>query len=123
LLTSKSNPALHQMAAVRDDGSFHFEYLPGGVTYTLTVDDAADGKNIPAATPGFMGINLPNTEILRKYGSDTTDVLLGEADVDFVRLLVAPTDWKPSPKKPGATGVDLGDLMKGIVDAGTTDKP
>jgi hypothetical protein len=123
LLTSKSNPALHQMAAVRDDGSFHFEYLPGGVTYTLTVDDAADGKNIPAATPGFMGLNLPNTEILRKYGSDTTDVLLGEADVDFVRLLVAPTDWKPSPKKPGATGVDLGDLMKGIVDAGTTDKP
>ena len=122
-LTSKSNPALHQMAAVRDDGSFHFEYLPGGITYTLTVGDAADGKNTPAATPGFMGINLPNTEILRKYGSDTTDVLLGDADVDSVRLTVAPTDWKPSPKKPGANDVNLGDLFKGIVDAGSTDKP
>jgi hypothetical protein len=87
------------------------------------VEDAADGKNIPAATPGFMGINLPNTEILRKYGSDTTDVLLVDSDFDSVRLTVAPTDWKPSPKKPEATGVNLGDLMKGIVDAGSTDKP
>jgi hypothetical protein len=122
-LTSKSNPALHQVAAIRDDGSFHFEVLPGGITYTLTVEGAADGKNTPATTPGFMGINLPNTEILRKYGSDTADVLLGESDVDSVRLTVAPTDWKPSPKKPGAPDVNLGDLMKGIVDAGTADKP
>jgi hypothetical protein len=122
-LTSKSNPALHQLAAIRDDGSFHFDYLPGGITYTLTTVSAADGKTTPAATPGFMGINIPNTEILRKYGSDTTDVLLGDADVDSVQLTVAPTDWKPSPKKPGATDVNLGDLMKGIVDAGTADKP
>jgi hypothetical protein len=118
-LTSKSNPALHIMAAIRDDGSFHFEYLPGGITYTLTVEDAADGKNSPSATPGFMGINLPNTEILRKYRSDTTDVSLADSDIDTVRFTVAQTDWKPSAKTPG-TAIDPGALLNGIFGAVTT---
>jgi hypothetical protein len=122
-LTSKSNPALHLIAAIRDDGSFHFEYLPGGITYTLTTADAADGKTNPAATPGFMGINLPNTEILHKYGKDTTDVLLGDSDIDSVRLTVAQTDWKPPVKKPGAPDVNLGDVFKGIIDAASSNKP
>jgi hypothetical protein len=121
-LTSQNNPALHLMAAIRDDGSFHFEYLPGGITYTVEVENAADGKNSPATTPGFMGIHLPNPEILRKYGSDSTDVPLGDSDVDSVRLTVEQTDWKPSATKPGAA-VDPGDLLKGIIDAGSTGKP
>jgi hypothetical protein len=121
-LTSVTNPALHMTAAIRDDGSFHFEYLPKGMTYTLTVADAADGKNTPASGPGFMGLHLPNPEILRKYGSDTTEVLLGDSNVDSVQLAVAPTDWKPTPKKPGATGADLGDLINGIMGATSSDK-
>ncbi|MGA2851509.1 MAG: carboxypeptidase-like regulatory domain-containing protein [Terracidiphilus sp.] len=121
-LTSKSNPALHMSAAIRDDGSFHFEYLPKGVTYTLTVADAADGKNAPAGGTGFMGLHLPDPEILRKYGSDTTDVLLGDSDVDSVQLTVAQTDWKPTPKKPGASNANLGDLLNGIVGAASSDK-
>jgi hypothetical protein len=121
-LTSKSNPALHMTAAIRDDGSFHFEYLPKGTTYTLTVDDAADGKNTPGGGSGFMGMNLPHPEILRKYGSDTTDVLLGESDVDSVRLTVAETDWKPSTKKAGATDANIGDLLNGIMGAASSDK-
>jgi hypothetical protein len=116
-LTSKSNPALHLRAAIRDDGSFHFEYLPGGITYTLTTADAADGKTTPAQGPGFMGINIPNTEILRKYGTDSVDVLLNNSDVDSVRLTVAQTDWKPPVKKSGEPDVNLGDLFKGIFDA------
>jgi hypothetical protein len=121
-LTSKSNPALHLMAAIRDDGSFNFEYLPGGITYTVKVEDAADGKNSPDATPGFMGIRLPNPEILRKYGTDSTDVPLGDSNIDSVRLTVAQTDWKPSATKPGAT-VNPGDLLKGIIEAGSNGKP
>jgi hypothetical protein len=122
-LTSSSNPALQFKAPIRDDGSFHFEYLPSGITYTLTTVDAADAKTTPNATPGFMGINIPNKEILHKYGTDTTDVLLGDSDIDSARLTVAQTDWKPSPKKPGAPDVNLGDIFKGIIDAGSSDKP
>jgi hypothetical protein len=68
-LSSKSNPALQLVAAIRSDGSFHFEYLPSGIAYTLTTADAADGKITPSANPGFMGLNMPNTEILAKYGT------------------------------------------------------
>jgi hypothetical protein len=121
VLTTKSDPALHMSAAIRDDGSFHFEYLPKGTTYTLTVEGAADGKNSGTAA-GFMGINLPNPEILRKYGSDSTDVLLGDSDVDSVRLAVAETDWKPSPKKPGAADANIGELLNGIMNAASSDK-
>jgi hypothetical protein len=121
VLTTKSNPALNMTAAIRDDGSFHFEYLPKGTTYTLTVANAADGKN-SATAAGFMGMNLPNPEILRKYGTDTTDVLLGDSDVDSVRLAVAETDWKPSPKKPGTVDAGIGDLLNGIVSAASSDK-
>jgi hypothetical protein len=122
VLTSKTNPALHMTAAIRDDGSFHFEYLPGGINYTLTVEDAADGRNTPAAKPGFMGINLPDTEILHKYGSDSIDVLLGDSDIDSVRLAVAQTDWQPPVKKPRAPDVNLGDILNGILSAGSSDK-
>jgi hypothetical protein len=122
ILTSKSNPGLHLMAVIRDDGSFHFEYLPGGITYTVNVEDAADGKNSPDATPGFMGIHFPHPEILHKYGTDSTDVALGEANIDSVRLTVAQTDWKPSATKPGAT-VEPGDLLKGIIEACSNGKP
>jgi hypothetical protein len=70
-----------------------------------------------------MGLNIPNVEILHIYGTDTTDVLLSDADVDSVRLTVAQTDWKPSPKKSEAPNVNLGDVFKGIIDAGSSDKP
>jgi len=38
-------------------------------------------------------------------------------------LTVAQTDWKPSPKKSDAPSVNLGDVFKGIIDAGSGDKP
>jgi hypothetical protein len=123
VLTSKSDPALQLTAAIRDDGSFHFEYLPEGVNYTLKVEDAADGKNTPPATTGLFGINPGNPEILHKYGTDSIDVSLGDADNDSVRLTVAETDWKPPVKKPGAADVNLGDLFKGIIDAASGNKP
>jgi hypothetical protein len=69
-----------------------------------------------------MGMNLPHPEILRKYGSDTTDVLLGDSDVDTVQLSVAQTDWKPSAKKPGAADANIGDLLNGIMGAASSDK-
>ena len=126
ILTSKSNSVLHLMAAIRDDGSFHFEYLPKGITYTLTVEEAADARNTGAST-SFLGMNLPNPEILHKYGTDSTDVLLGDSDIDSVRLTVAQTDWKPPVKKPGAADVNPGELLNGIFGAATNaltnDKP
>jgi hypothetical protein len=114
-LTVKDNPALHLMAAIRDDGSFHFEYLPGNVTYTLTVADAADGTHEGPAN-NIMGISMPNTQLLHKYGIDTTDVMLSDKDVDTVTLTVAQTDWKPTPKKPSTpVNVNPGDLFKGLL--------
>jgi hypothetical protein len=115
-LTSKDNPALHRSAAIRDDGSFHFEYLPGGSTYTVKVVDAAEGKNIPGAT-SFMGMKIPKQEIMHKYGSDTTDVMLGAADVNTVRLNVAQTVWSPPVKKPGNTDITPADLLQGVLGA------
>jgi hypothetical protein len=113
-LTAKQNPALHLKAAIRDDGSFHFEYLPSGTTYTVTVQDAADGVHKPSKS-SFMGISMPDTEILRKYGTDTADVQLADSDVDSIHLDVALTDWKPSPKKPGddMTPGDLLNMLSG----------
>jgi len=115
-LTDKNNPALHLSAAIRDDGSFHFEYLPSGITYTVTIGDAADGRHKPAAN-SFMGMNIPNDEVLRKYGTDSTDVLLSDSDVDSVKLSAAQTDWKPTPGKPDSSNVNPADLLKGIFDA------
>jgi hypothetical protein len=99
VLTTKSDPALHIKAAIRDDGSFHFEYLPGGVTYTVTVGDAADGKN-SSSPANVMGISIPNPEILHRYGTDTADVMLGDADIDSVQLSVPLTGTSASPPNP-----------------------
>jgi hypothetical protein len=120
-LTVKDHPVLHLNAAIRDDGSFHFEYLPGNVTYTLTVADAADGTHEGPAN-NIMGISMPNTQFLHKYGTDTTDVVLSDKDVDSVTLSVVQTDWKPTPKKPSTpVNVTPGDLVKGLVDAASSD--
>jgi len=121
-LTSKNNKALHAKAAIRDDGSFHFEYLPSGVTYTLTVDDAADGRK-SGATDSFMGLKVPHPEILHKYGTDTTEILLADTDIDSVRLTVAQTDWTPPAKKPGTVDITPGDLLNGLFSSGPPDKP
>jgi hypothetical protein len=121
-LTSKSNPALHLKAAIRDDGSFHFEYLPGGVTYTLTVDDAADGRSKGSAGK-FLGMTIPDQEILHKYGTDTTEVVLGDIDVDSARLTVAQTNWTPPAAKAGADDVSPGDLLNSLFGADSGDKP
>jgi hypothetical protein len=65
---------------------------------------------------------MPNTEILRKYGSDTTTVALGDADVNSITLSVVQTDWKPSPKKPkAAVNVTPGDLVKGLFNSDDDD--
>jgi hypothetical protein len=121
-LTSKDNAALHLKAAIRDDGSFHFDYLPGAVAYTLTVEDAADGKTTGAA-PKFMGISIPNHEVLHKYGTDTAEVTLSDADIDNVRLTVAQTDWTPPAKKPGAPEISPGDLLNTLFSGDADDKP
>jgi hypothetical protein len=115
-LTSKDNPVLHRTAAIRDDGSFHFEYLPGGSTYTIKVAEAEEGKNIPGAK-SFMGIDIPTQEILHKYGSDTTDVLLGETDIDTVRLNVAQTNWTPPVKKADDPDITPASVLTGILNA------
>jgi hypothetical protein len=119
-LTVKDNPAIHAMAAIRDDGSFHFEALPGNITYTLTVADAADGRN-DGPPSNFMGISMPNPEILRKYGSDTTTLLLADSDVDSITFHVAPTDWKPSAKQPKPVNINPGDLVKGLLGGDDSD--
>jgi len=122
-LTTKDNPALNLKAAIREDGSFHFEYLATG-TYTVKVDDAADAR-ISAPTPsGFPGLSLPKIEILRKYATDTAEVTLTDADVDSLRLAVVQTDWVPPPAKAnGGPELTPGDLLKGILDSAAPPPP
>jgi hypothetical protein len=121
-LTVKDNPALHLMAAIRDDGSFHFEDLTPNIPYTLTVADAADGRN-DGPPSNIMGISMPNPEILHKYGTDTTTVLLADTDVDSVTFHVAQTDWKPPIKKPKPLNLAPGDLVKGLLGGDSDDDP
>jgi hypothetical protein len=115
-VTAKENPAIHRSAAIRDDGSFHFEYLPAGFNYTIKVDDAEEGKITPAAS-GFMGMNIPDNEVLHKYGTDTAEVMLGTTDVDNVRLTVAQTDWTLPVKKPGDADPSPADVLKNLLNA------
>jgi hypothetical protein len=119
-LTSKSNAALHLKAAIRDDGSFHFDYLPGGAIYTLTVEDGADARTDGAAGK-FLGLSIPNQEILHKYGADTAEVAVGDADVDTAKLTVAQTDWTPPAKKAGASTISPGDLLNGLLSGESDD--
>ena len=119
-LTSKANPVLHLTAAIRDDGSFHFEYLPPA-NYTVTTEDAEEGINTPSKG-GFMGISMPSQKITHKYGSDTTDVSLDDKDIDTVRLTVAETDWKPSAEKADNPDINPADLLKGLFSGDSDDK-
>ena len=122
-LTSKADPALRLWAAIRDDGSFHFQYLPAGLTYTLTVEDAADGRSTPGKA-NLLGISIPHTTVLRKYGTAATDVPLEDGDVDSVRLTVVQTNWTP----PAAgsctpcTGITPGDLVNGVLGVDSSGK-
>jgi hypothetical protein len=120
-LTSKDNPALTLTAAIRDDGSFQFEYLPTGA-YTVKVQNAADGRNDGPAS-NLMGIRLPNPEILRKYAADSTDVVLADADIDSVRFNLAQTDWTPPAKKPKPINITPGGLVSGMLTGSDGDKP
>jgi len=70
-----------------------------------------------------MGISIPNQEILHKYGTDTADVTLGDADIDNVRLIVDRTNWTPPVKKAGAPDVNPGDLLNGLFSGTSDDKP
>jgi hypothetical protein len=114
-LTSKDNDAIRFRATIRDDGSFHYEYLPPG-TYTLKVDSAADVHT--TGTSSLMGMTIPKQDTLRKYGEASTDVILRDTDVDSVRLTVAQTDWTPPAKKPGPDvdpGAALGGILGGLL--------
>lgn len=120
-LTSKENPALHLKAAIRDDGSFRFDYLPGNTVYTVTVEDAAEGRT-NGVSGKFMGMSIPNQEILHKYGTDTTEVSLGDSDSDTVHLTVTQTDWTPPVKKVDAANPNPGALLNTLLSGDSADK-
>lgn len=119
-LSRKDSPGIAGSAAIRDDGSFHFDYLPPG-KYTITISQAADVRHKPAKS-SFMGLNIPDTETLKKYATATTDVLLADSDIDNVRLSVAPTKWVPSPDKPTVTSKP-GDVLNDLFTAEPDEEP
>ncbi len=88
-LTAASDPAVHLQAAIRDDGSFHFEDLPENTTYTLKVDKAADAtyKAVPAT---LFGLTMPSSSEVQTYQSATQDVLLGGKDNTDVLFSLVP---------------------------------
>lgn len=70
-----------------------------------------------------MGMNIPKNEVLHKYGTDKTDMMLGAADINTVRLEVAQTDWTPTAAKPGDTNMSPGDLLNGLINGDSNAKP
>ena len=89
LLTSKSDPSLHGKAPIRDDGSFHFDYLPGDTTYTLSVADAADAT-YKSSGASFLGISASIPEVKQAYAPATQDVVLGKDDNTSIRFSLTP---------------------------------
>jgi hypothetical protein len=120
-ITGKANTGVSAKASILADGSFHYDYLPPG-TYTVKVDNAADART--TGTTNLMGMSIPKQEILRKYATDQTEVVLSDADVDTVKLTVAQTDWTPPVKKPGKEvdpGAALGGLLGGLLGGDDSD--
>ncbi len=89
LLTSKTDPTLHLKAPIRDDGSFHFDYLPGDTPYTLSVADAADAT-YSTGSPSFLGLSVALPDVKQSYEPATQEVLLGKGDNETVRFTLAP---------------------------------
>jgi len=112
ILTSKEDSEVSLKAGVRDDGSFHYDYLPSG-TYTLKASDVADART--TSRTNLLGMSIPNQEILRKYADATAEVVLQDSDTDSVRLSVAQTDWTPPAKKAGAKEVDTDTAVGGAL--------
>ena len=88
-LTARADPSLHLKAPVRDDGSFHFDYLPGDAAYTLSVANAADATYKTGGS-SFLGISVAVPQVRQSYESATQDVLLGKDDNNTVRFSLAP---------------------------------
>lgn len=114
LLTSKRIPSLHLLAAIHEDGSFRFEYLPAGFTYTVATQGAADAKR-GTGKMSMLGINILDNQILRKYTVESAEVALSDTDVSSVQLSPAQTDWKPTPPKPGDKQITPGALIDGLL--------
>ena len=95
LLSTKQDSHLQAKAPVRRDGTFEFEDLPGNVTYTLVLDEAADAAYAPDKESLF-GINVALGKPTRKYAHATQDVMLGGTDnmgVQFqMQALAAPPE-------------------------------
>jgi hypothetical protein len=65
---------------------------------------------------------VPKQEILHKYGTATTQVILSDADIDSVHLTVEQTSWTPPVKQPGEKDPGIGDVLNGLF-SGDDDKP
>ena len=96
VLARKGYHTLTQNAAIRDDGSFHFDYLPSGLTYTLAILSAEDVVRQPSGKSSTRH-NNSNAQILRKYATDTQDVPLSDSDVNFIQFSLDQIHEKPVP--------------------------
>ena len=96
VLTAKDDPSVHLVAHIQKDSGFSFEYLPGGITYTLNVT-ANDIQSVPSEKKQeeavmvptvFVGDESSGEEIIHRFGSATTTVALHDADIDTLRIAV-----------------------------------
>ncbi len=110
-ISIKGGAGLPIVAAIHDDGSFRFEYLPSGA-YTLRTVEAADART--TGSNNFMGMSMPKQEVLHKYSGASADVILADSDVDSVKFSLDQTNWTPPVKKPGEKDPDIGDILGGL---------
>lgn len=89
MLSSGQDSHLQAKAPIRPDGTFVFEDLPENVTYTLTLDDAADATYAPERE-SVMGINVALGKATQKYAHATQNVLLGANDTAGVLFQMRP---------------------------------
>ena len=80
----KEDPSFHLVTAIRDDGTFRFDYVPGPATYTLKANHAVDVTTTKVTQ--MMGSNIATQKTNHTYGSATATTMLGSGDVTDVKL-------------------------------------
>ena len=84
--SGKEDSSTHFTASIHDDGTFRFDYVPGGMTYVLKTSHPQDVTT--TSTKRILGSTIAEQKTLKAYGPATATVQLGGSEVGDVTLAV-----------------------------------
>lgn len=82
----KDDLSFHQVAAIRHDGTFQFDYIPGPASYTLKVTGAIDTAPGTTAPKKIFGQTISDEKTTHKYGPATASAALGDSDLTDLKI-------------------------------------